>query len=76
MKDKEGDSVTLEIYDPAEVILGVVEKISYPIISNPGVGSVTNYAILTIRGTRQETFAAVTSGDILGVNGFAIMRFA
>ena len=76
LKDKEGDSVTLEIYDPAEIILGVVEKISYPIISNPGVGSVTNYAILTIRGTRQETFAAVTSGDILGVNGFAIMRFA
>ena len=75
LKDKEGSAVTLEIYDPAEVIRGVVEKISYPIQSNPNIGSVTQYAILTVRGTRQETFAAVTSGDILGVNGFAIMRF-
>ena len=75
LKDKEGDSVTLEIYDPAEIIRGVVEKISYPIISNPNVGSVTQYAIITVRGTRQETFSQITSGDILGVNGLAIMRF-
>ena len=75
MKDKEGDSVTLEIYDPAEIIRGVVEKISYPIISNPNIGSVTQYAIITVRGTRQETFSQITSGDILGVNGLAIMRF-
>jgi hypothetical protein len=75
LKQKEGDAVTLELYDPAEIIRGVVEKISYPIQSNPNIGSVTQYAILTVRGTRQQTFSQVTSGDILGVNGFAIMRF-
>jgi len=75
LKDKEGDAVTLELYDPAEIVRGVVEKISYPIQSNPNVGSVTQYAILTVRGTRQETSNQVTSGDIPGVKGFAIMRF-
>ena len=75
LKDKEGDAVTLELYDPAEIVRGVVEKISYPIQSNANVGSVTQYAILTVRGTRQETFSQVTSGDIPGVKGFAIMRF-
>ena len=75
LKDKEGNAITLELYDPAEIIRGVVEKISYPIISNPNIGSVTQYAIITVRGTRQETFSQITSGDILGVNGLAIMRF-
>ena len=75
LKDKEGNAVTLELYDPAEIVRGVVEKITYPIQSNPNVGSVTQYAILTVRGTRQQTFSQVTSGDILGVNGFSIMRF-
>jgi hypothetical protein len=75
LKQKEGDAVTLELFDPAEIIRGVVEKISYPILDNPNIGSVTQYAILTVRGTRQQTFSQVTSGDILGVNGFAIMRF-
>ena len=75
LKDKEGNAVTLEIYDPTEIVRGVVEKISYPIQSNPNVGSVTQYAILTVRGTRQSTFSQVTSGDIPGVKGFAIMRF-
>ena len=75
LKDKEGNAVTLELYDPAEIVRGVVEKITYPIQSNPNVGSVTQYAILTVRGTRQQTFSQVTSGDIPGVKGFAIMRF-
>ena len=75
LKQKEGDAVTLELFDPAEIIRGVVEKISYPVVSNPNIGSVTQYAILTVRGTRQQTFSQVTSGDILGVNGLAIMRF-
>ena len=75
LKRKEGNAVTLELYDPAEIVRGVVEKISYPIQSNPNVGSVTQYAILTVRGTRQQTFSQITSGDILGVKGFGIMRF-
>ena len=75
LKQKEGDAVTLELFDPAEIIRGVVEKISYPIQSNPNIGSVTQYAILTVRGTRQQTFSQVTSGDVVGINGFAIMRF-
>ena len=75
LKNKEGNAVTLELYDPAEIVRGVVEKISYPIQSNPNVGSVTQYAILTVRGTRQQTFSQVTSGDIFGVNGLSIMRF-
>ena len=67
----EGDAVTLEIFDPNEVIKGVVESISYPVISNAERGSVTQIAILTVRGTRQQTVTAPTSvhlfgGDVLG----------
>ena len=75
MKLLEGTSVTLELFDPAEVIEGVVESIQYPIISNPDVGSVTNYAILTVRGTRQDTFTALTSGDAFAGKTFAKMIF-
>ena len=75
LKDKEGTSVTLEIYDPQEIIRGVVEKIQYPIQGNPNVGSVTRYAIITIRGTRQEVYATVTSGNAPGINAYGIMRF-
>ena len=75
LKQKEGSPVTLEIYDPAEVIRGVVESIQYPIDNNVNVGSVTRVAILTIRGTRQTVSATVTSGDTFGINAFGIMRF-
>lgn len=75
LKDKEGTPVTLEIYDPQEIIRGVVEKIQYPIQSNPNVGSVTRYAIITIRGTRQEVYATLTSGNAPGINAYGIMRF-
>jgi len=75
LKSKEGTAVTLEIFDPAETIVGVVEKISYPIQSNPNLGSVTQYAILTVRGTRQTAFAAITSGDVYAVNAYGRMRF-
>tara|TARA_R100000152_G_C6778023_1_gene208341 strand:- start:922 stop:2850 length:1929 start_codon:yes stop_codon:yes gene_type:complete len=75
LKDKEGTPVTLEIYDPAEVIRGVVEKIQYPIQSNPNIGSVTRYAIITIRGTRQEVYGTVTSGNSPGINAYGVMRF-
>ena len=51
LRSKEGDSVTLELFDPAEIIKGVVERISYPINSNVERGSVTQYAIITVRGT-------------------------
>ena len=75
LKDKEGTPVTLEIYDPQEIIRGVVEKIQYPIQSNPNFGSVTRYAIITIRGTRQEVYATLTSGNAPGINSYGIMRF-
>ena len=75
LKEKEGMPVTLEVYDPAELIKGVVENITYPIISNPNIGSVTQYAILTVRGTRQTTFSQVTTGDVFAVNKYGVMRF-
>ena len=76
LKDKEGSSVTLELFDPAEVIRGVVESISYPITGQLAeVGSVTQYANITIRGTRQEVYGTVTSGNIYAVNSFARVRF-
>ena len=75
LKDKEGTPVTLEIYDPAEVIRGVVESIQYPIQGNPNIGSVTHYAIITVRGTRQEIYGTVTSGNAPGINAYGIMRF-
>ena len=76
LKDKEGSSVTLELFDPAEVIRGVVESISYPITGQLAeVGSVTQYANITIRGTRQEVYGSVTSGNIYAVNSFGKVRF-
>ena len=75
LKDMEGTSVTLELFDPAEVIRGVVEQIQYPINSTTEFGSQTHYAILTVRGTRQGTFAPVTSGNVFAVGAFAEMRF-
>lgn len=75
LKDREGTPVTLEIYDPQEIIRGVVESIQYPIQSNPNFGSVTRYAIITIRGTRQEVYATVTSGNAPGINAYGIMRY-
>ena len=75
LKEREGTPVTLEIYDPKEIIRGVVESIQYPIEGNPDIGSVTRYAIITIRGTRQEVYATLTSGNAPGINAYGIMRF-
>jgi hypothetical protein len=75
LRDKEGDSVTLEIFQPQEIIRGVVEQISYPIQSNEVIGSDTHYAIITVRGTRQATLEDVTSIHTLGIAAFGIMRF-
>jgi hypothetical protein len=75
LRSKEGDSVTLELFDPNEIIRGVVERISYPINSNVERGSVTQYAIITVRGTRQPTITDVTSANVFGINAIGIMRF-
>ena len=71
----EGDAVTLEIFDPNEVIKGVVESISYPIISNTELGSVTQIAVLTVRGTRQTTVIEPSSVHLIGVEVLGKVRF-
>jgi len=75
LRDKEGTSVTLEIFEPQEIIRGVVEQISYPIQSNEVVGSDTHYAIITVRGTRQPSLEDVTSINTVGIAAYGIMRF-
>ena len=75
LRAKEGDSVTLEIFEPQEIIRGVVEQISYPIQSNDVVGSDTMYAIITVRGTRQGTIEEVTSIHTPGIASWGIMRY-
>jgi hypothetical protein len=75
LRSKEGDSVTLEIFQPREIIRGVVEQISYPVISNNNLGSDTTYAIITVRGTRQPTLTDVTSVHVPGIAAFGIMRY-
>ena len=75
LRDKEGDSVTLELFNPAEIIRGVVERISYPVQSNTERGSVTQYAIITVRGTRQPVLEDVTTIHVTGISAYGIMRF-
>jgi len=75
LRSKEGTSVTLEIFQPEEIIRGVVEQISYPIQSNDVVGSDTHYAIITVRGTRQPSLEDVTSINTVGIAAYGIMRF-
>jgi len=75
LRDKEGTSVTLELFQPTEIIRGVVEQISYPIQSNEVVGSDTHYAIITVRGTRQPSLEDVTSVNTVGIAAYGIMRF-
>lgn len=75
LRQLEGDAVTLEIFDPDEIIRGVVERISYPIQTNSERGSVTQYAVLTIRGTRQPVVVPVSSKFVFGVDTLGTMRF-
>ena len=75
LRDKVGDAVTLEIFDPNEIIRGVVESISYPVQNNTEVGSVVQYAILTVRGTRQNVVTDVTSAEVFGINALGFMKF-
>ncbi len=39
LKQKEGDSVTLELYSPQETIRGVVESVAYPVINDANISS-------------------------------------
>ena len=75
LRNKEGNSVTLEIFDPSEIIRGVVESISYPVIQDVDKGSDTQYAVLTVRGTRQTILDDVTSIHVTGIAPYGIMRF-
>jgi|TARA_B100001939_G_scaffold236421_1_gene203924 hypothetical protein len=75
LRDIEGDSVTVEIFSPQEIIKGVVERISYPINANVERGSVMEYAIITVRGTRQASLDDVTSIQIFGINALGQVRF-
>ena len=75
LRGKEGDSVTLQIFGPDEIIRGVVERISYPVNIDVERGSALQYAILTIRGTRQPVLEDVTTIHVTGISAFGIMRF-
>lgn len=75
LRNLEGTSVTLEIYSPGEIIKGVVERISYPITANTERGSVMQYAIITVRGTRQPVISDITSVMTPGISAFGIMRY-
>ena len=75
LRDKEGDSVTLEIFSPSEIIKGVVESISYPVSANVERGSVMEYAIITVRGTRQPRVDDITSIHLMGINALGQVRF-
>ncbi len=75
LRNLEGTSVTLEIFNPGEIIKGVVERISYPIQAEPEVGSVMQYAIITVRGTRQPVISDITSEMTPGIAAFGIMRY-
>jgi hypothetical protein len=75
LRNKEGSSVTLELYDPSEIIRGVIEQISYPINSNVERGSVTQYAIITVRGTRQPEITELTSENVFGINPLGLLKF-
>jgi hypothetical protein len=67
IKQKEGDAVTLQLYNPKETIRGVVEQISYPIVDNENIGSDTMFAVVTIRGTRVPLSQDPTSEEVFGL---------
>jgi|TARA_R100000479_G_scaffold176121_1_gene129180 hypothetical protein len=75
LKSKEGNSAVLQLYDLNEIIRGVVEKVTYPILTNNSIGSDTSYAVITIRGTRQAVTGDVSSLDTLGMQSLGIIKF-
>jgi len=75
LRKLEGNSVTLEIFQPNEIIRGVVERISYPIPSGDVLGSDTHFAVITVRGTRQPVVEDVSSTYVFGIDILGKMRF-
>nr|BAR34103.1 GGDEF domain protein [uncultured Mediterranean phage uvMED] len=71
LKQKEGDSVTLQLYEPSEIIRGVVEFVQYPVFEKSEVGSVTQFCLLRVRGVRAED-AATTVTRLLGVGQLGV----
>jgi len=71
LKNKEGDAITLILYEPSETIRGVVESVQYPIIEDGNLGSVTQYCMIRIRGVRAESTTTSIS-RLLGVGTLAV----
>jgi hypothetical protein len=71
LKQKEGDSVTLQLYEPSEIIKGVVESVQYPITEKSEIGSVTQYCLLRVRGVRAEDTATIVT-RLLGVGQLGV----
>ena len=72
LKQKEGDSVTLELYKPAELIRGVVESVAYPVINDANIGSVTQYCTVRIRGVRAEDLTSEFT-NIIGIGTLGVV---
>jgi len=73
LKQKEGDSVTLELYSPSETIRGVVESVAYPVINDANIGSVTQYCTVRIRGVRAEDIASLFT-NTMGIGTLGVVR--
>ena len=73
LKEFEGDSVTLEIYDPEETIRGVVESVAYPVINNASIGSGTQYCTVRVKGVRAVNVTTADS-NILGIGTIGVVR--
>ena len=73
LKQKEGDSVTLELYDPSETIRGVVESVAYPVLNNANIGSVTQYCTIRVRGVRAADVSSEFT-NVLGIGTLGVVR--
>jgi hypothetical protein len=73
LKQKEGDSVTLELYSPSETIRGVVESVAYPVVNDANIGSVTQYCTVRIRGVRAEDIASLFT-NTMGIGTLGVVR--
>tara|TARA_B100000902_G_scaffold104925_2_gene107090 strand:- start:254 stop:2248 length:1995 start_codon:yes stop_codon:yes gene_type:complete len=71
LKNKEGDSVTLQMFEPSEIIRGVVESVQYPISERSEIGSVTQFCLLRVRGVRAEDAATIVT-RLLGVGQLGV----